>query len=111
MLGDLSQAKLQEGDQTGAAHRIAGPQRPLPELLQMGLEAGQRMVRTSAFFVRIVPYASIRQFAVDGEHHRIEIESERGASLGQSVQFGPQLVVQGHQLADRLGTKALEKTA
>ena len=74
VLRDLGQAELQEGNQTRAAHGIAGPQRPMPELLQMRLEANQRVVRTSPPFVRVVPHASILQFAVDGEHHRIEIE-------------------------------------
>ena len=46
----------------------------MPELLQMSLETDQGVVRTPAPFVRVVPYTGILQFAVDGQHDRIEIE-------------------------------------
>lgn len=90
---------------------MARPQRSMPELLQMGLEAEQRVIRTSAGFLGIVTQPRPLGFPVEGEHHGVQIENQCGSPLGESKELGAKLVVQSHELTDRLGGKPLEESA
>ena len=80
--GHFVQTALDKGHPAGGRHRIAGPQRAMPELLPMSLEANDRGVGTSAVFLGVVPDASRLLLAVDGQNHRIEIEGEGSSPSG-----------------------------
>lgn len=71
LLGDLGQAAFEERDRAGAAGGIAGPQRSVPELLQMGLETQKRVIRASPFFLGVVAHPGELKFSIDREHDGI----------------------------------------
>jgi len=105
--GHFVQTTLNKGHHAGGRHRMAGPQRALPELLPMSLEANDRGVGTSAVFLGVVPDASKWLLAIDGEDHRIEIEGEGSPPSGQRKE----LSAQADELTDGVGTHSLEESA
>ena len=72
---------------------ISPTQRPMPELLQMGFEAKERMIRSAAVFLGVVTYFGKLVFSIDREDDRIQIEDQGGSGFGQSKQLGSELIV------------------
>jgi len=107
---NLSQAEFQERDNSSAGASVSRSQRPMPELLQMSLEAEERMIGASSPFLGIVPNAGKLELAVNGENYRIEIERQSSSGFGQRKQLGTKLIVQCDQLANGLRRKSPEKT-
>lgn len=83
----------------------------MPELLEMRLEAQQRMGRASAPFLGVVPDIGKLGLAIDGEDDGVQINGQRGSGLGYRKQLGPKLIVQGDKLADDLGRESLEESS
>ena len=109
--GTFSKQRWTKATTPVAVNCIAGPQRAMPKLLQMSLEANERVVGTSAVFLGVVPDASKLLLAVDGQNHRIEIEGEGSPPSGQWKELSAQLIVQADKLTDRVGTDSFEESA
>lgn len=110
-LGDFPQADGKERDGSSRRDGIAGPQRSMPEFLEMGLEAEQGMVGTSSGFLGIVAHPGLLLFAIDHDHHRIDIE-DQGAPRGwQRKQISSQAVVEPNQLPNGFRRQSLQKAA
>src|SRR5882724_12638003 len=107
---DLGQTALHKPHGSSMGHRISGSEGAVPELLPLGFEAQQRMIRAAAPLFGVVTQASALLLSVNGKHHTVQIEDQRRAGLGQTEQPLAQSVVQPYQLADRLRFYALQKT-
>ena len=109
-LGDFGQTDLQKRYGSGAAGRISGTQAAVPEFLEMGLETQKRMIRPSSPFLGVVTHFGELGLSVNRQHHGIQIEDQCGSGFGQGKQSGAELIVQGNELADRLGREPFEKS-
>ena len=108
---DFGQANFQERHRAGRRTGVAWTQCSMPEFLSMSLETKQRMIRSSSRLFGIVPDASAFLFAIDRDHHRIDIEGQAGSFVGQSPQIRAQTVVHSDQLPNRLRTQSLQKSS
>jgi len=72
---------------------ISPTQRPMPELLQMGFEAKERMVGSTAMFFGVLAHFGKRVFSIDREDDRVQIEDQGGSGFGQNKQLGSELIV------------------
>ena len=54
------------------------------------LKKGQRMVGTSAMFLGVVADAGSLLMAIEGQHHRVDIEDQTAERMRQSGQVAPQ---------------------
>jgi hypothetical protein len=108
--GSLGQTTFEKWYCAGTGGCISRSQAAMPELLEMGLEAQEGMIRASSPFLGIVADFGKLSFPIDREDHRVQIEDQGGSGFGYSKQPGAKLVVQGNELSDGLGRKPLEKT-
>lgn len=81
----------------------------MPELLQVRFETEQGMVRPAARLLGVVSDAGPLGFAVDHQHHGVEVEHQAGARPGLHEQGMAELVVQPHELTDVAGRQALQE--
>lgn len=109
--GSLGQTELQKRHRPGTAGGISRTQSAMPEFLKMGLEAQQRMIGSSAPFLGVVAHFGELGLSVNRQHHGIQIEDQRGPGFGQEKQPCAELIVQGNELADRLGREPLEESS
>lgn len=109
--GRFGQTNLQERDDSRRRTGVARTQRSMPEFLSMRLEAKQGMIRSSALLLGIVSDFGSLLFAIDGNHHRIDIEGQAGRSLGQFPQISPQTVVEFGQLSNRRRTQTFQESS
>lgn len=110
-LGSLGQTGLQKRHRPGTAGSISGTQSAMPEFLEMGLEAQKRMIGSSSPFLGVVAHFGELGLSVNRQHHGIQIEDQRGSGFGQDKQPCAELIVQGNELADRLGREPLEESS
>ena len=82
----------------------------MPELLAMGFETKQRVIRTPSFLPRVVTQTSALLVAIERQHHRIQIEEDTRRGRGQSEKLLAQLIVQAHQLTNGLRRKSLQES-
>ena len=108
--GSLGQTTFEKWHCAGTGCGIPRPQAAMPELLEMGLEAQEGMIRASAPFLGVVADFGKLGLPIDRENHRVQIEDQCGSGFGYSKQPGAKLVVQGNELADGLGGKPLEES-
>jgi len=111
VLGHFGQADFEESNGSRSCHRVARSQRAMPELLEVGLEAKQRMIRAPSRFLGVVAYLGPFLSPIDHDHHGIQIEHQSGALVGQSKEISPQAVVESSQLADGLWRQTFEESA
>jgi hypothetical protein len=83
----------------------------MPEFLTIGFEAKQWMIRSSAWFLGIVPDLRSFLFPVNRDDHRIQIEDQTCRFAWQSEQVGPQAVLKPDQLSDGLRTQSFQKSS
>src|SRR5512139_1978950 len=93
VFGGFGQADFQEGDGSGTGGSISGTQRPMPKFLEVGFEAKQGMIGSSAMFLGIVAYTGPLDLAVDGQDDGIQIENQRESRFGEAKQSGSELIV------------------
>ena len=82
----------------------------MPELLHMGFEAQQRMIRSTAMLLGVVPHFGKLGFSIDRENDRIQIEDQGCSGLGQGKQLGSELIVEGDELTNGFWGEPFEKS-
>ena len=107
----LVQAHLQELDGSSRGSGVPRTQSSVPEFLAMRFEAEQWVITSSSMFLGIVTDSTTLLFAVNRNHHRIDIESQTGAFAWQVPQVYPQTVVQSGQLTNRLWAQSLQESS
>ncbi len=109
--GRFGEANFQKADCSRGGHRIAWPQRAVPELLAVRLETKHRVITPSSRLLGVVTDSASLLLAVKCDHHRIDIEGQTRWLFGQCPQMRPQTVMQSDQLPNRLRTQTLQKPA
>ena len=108
--GSLGKTAFEKWHCAGTGCGIPRPQAAMPELLEMGLEAQEGMIGSSAPLLGVVADFGKLGLPIDCKDDRVQIEDQCGSGLGYSKQLGAKLVVQGDELADGLGGKPLEES-
>lgn len=82
----------------------------MPELLKMGFEAEQGMIRTSSWLFGIVSDLGPLVFSIDDQDDRVEIERQAGTRFGKMKQLLSELIVNHDYLTDRFGRESFEES-
>lgn len=93
VLGSLGQTTFEKRHGPRAGRCVPRSQTPMPEFLEMGLEAQERMIGTSASFLGIVAYPCKLGLPMEGKNHGIQIEDQAGSGFGQNKQPGSEPIV------------------
>lgn len=110
-LGYLGQADFEERNSSCRSSCIASSQSPMPEFLEMGFEAEQRIIGTSSMLFGVVSYLCSLLFSIDCDHHSIQIEDQCSSALGKIKQIGSQAVVQSDRLTNYFWRQTFQKAA
>ena len=95
----------------GRRSSVARTQSSVPEFLAMSFETKEGMIRASSGLLGIVTDSSSLLSAVDGNHHRVQIEDQTVAFAGQSPEIGPEAVVEPGQLTNRLRIQSFQESS
>src|SRR6266404_553330 len=106
---NLLQADSNQSASSRVDAAIARPQRPVPELLPMALEAQQRMIGRPSSLLGIVAYPRTLLFAIKRQDHRVEMEYQAGPWRRQTKQLRPQLIMQTRNLPNSFGREPMQK--
>src|SRR6266699_661238 len=72
-------------------------------------ETHQRMIRTSALLLGVVPKAGALLLAINSDHHRVQVEDQSAGGLGHREQLSAQPIMHAHQLANVVRSQCFEK--
>jgi hypothetical protein len=107
--GRFVQTNFQKADGSRGRSRVSRTQSPVPEFLAMRLETKQRMITSASWLPGVVADARALLPAVNGDHHRIDVEDQTGSFVRYLPEIGSEAVVQSYPLTNRLWAQALQK--